>query len=303
MLYGGLSAGGTKMFCAVGNESGQILDQLIVPTTTPDETMPKVIEYFKSKVDPSLSEDEKISALGIACFGPVDVRKNSSTYGTILNTPKIAWRNYPILNAFKEALGDIPIGFDTDANGALLGEATWGAAKGLENAVYLTIGKGIGMGAIVCGNPIHGMLHPEIGHIRMALAPGDDFKGSCPSHGACLEGLASGVAITERWGKHPHELLDKPEVWELEAKYIARALNSIIMALSPQKIILGGGIMNNSKLFPMIRQNVLEYINEYIVTKELRNISSYITPAALNGNEGVMGAVKLAEMAAAEKAE
>ena len=291
MLYGALAAGGTKMFCAVGDESGQILDQLIIPTTTPEETMPKVIEYFKSKVDPSLPEDEKIKALGIACFGPVDVRKNS----------KLAWRNYPMLSAFKEALGDIPIGFDTDANGALLGEATWGAAKGLNDAVYVTIGKGIGMGAIVCGNPIHGMLHPEIGHIRMAAIPGDDYKGSCPSHGACFEGMASGVAIAERWGKPAHELLDKPEVWELEAKYIARALNSIIMALSPQKIILGGGIMNNTKLFPMIRQYVLEYINEYIVTKELRNIGSYITPAALNGNEGVLGAIKLAEIAALEE--
>ena len=300
MLYGALAAGGTKMICAVGDESGQILDQLLIPTSTPEETMPQIIEYFKARVDPSLPEDEKIKALGIACFGPVDVRKNAKTYGNILNTPKIPWRNYPIVNAIKEALGDIPIGFDTDVNGALLGEATWGAAKGLEDAVYVTIGKGIGMGAIVSGNPVHGMLHPEVGHIRMSVIPGDEYQGSCPSHGACFEGLASGQAILGRWGKQAHELLDKPEVWELEAKYIAQALNSIIMTLSPQKIILGGGVMNNKKLFPLIRQYLLEYINEYIVTKELRNMSSYVTPAALNGNEGVMGAIKLAEMAARE---
>ena len=294
MLYGALEASGTKMFCAVGNEDGQIVDQTKIPTTTPEETMPKVIEYFKSKVDPSLPEDERISALGIACFGPVDVRKGSNTYGNILNTPKIAWRNYPMLKTLQEAL-NIPVAIDTDVNVALLGETTWGTAKGLEDAVYVTIGYGIGMGAISAGEPVHGMLHPEAGHIRMQIIPGDEYKGSCPSHGACFEGMASGVAIAERWGKAAKDLADKPEVWELEAKYIAQALYSIILTLSPQKIILGGGIMNNAQLFPMIRKNVLEYINDYIDTKELRNINSYITPSALNGNQGVMGAIKLAE--------
>lgn len=300
MLYGALETSGTKMFCAVGNEAGQIVDQMKIPTTTPDETMPKVIEYFKSKIDPSLSDDEKISALGVACFGPVDLREGSKTYGSILNTPKVAWRNYPMLKTLQEAL-NIPVAIDLDVNVALLGETTWGTAKDLTDAVYVTIGNGIGMGAISAGEPVHGMLHPEAGHIRMQIIPGDDYKGSCPFHGACFEGMASGVAIAERWGKEAKDLLDKPEVWELEAKYIAQALYAIILTLSPQKIILGGGVMSNAQLFPMIRKNVVEYINDYIDTKELRNINSYITPSALNGNQGVMGAIKLAEMSMLEE--
>ncbi len=300
MLYGALEAGGTKMICAVGDESGQILDQVSIPTSTPDETMPKVVEYFKSKVDPSLPDEDKIHALGVACFGPVDVRKNSKTYGNILNTPKIAWRNYPMLKTLQDALGDLPIGFDTDVNGSLLGEATWGCAKGLQDAVYFTIGTGIGMGAMSSGKPVHGMLHPEAGHLIMSRVPGDDYKGHCPSHCACFEGMASGPAIEERWGKPAKELADKDEVWELEAKYIAQALTDIIYTLSPQKIILGGGVMSQAQLFPLIRKYVLENINNYIDTKELHNINSLISPAALNGNQGIMGALKLAENATIE---
>jgi fructokinase len=300
MLYGALEAGGTKMICAVGNENGQILDQVSIPTTTPEETMPKVIEFFKGKIEGAESEDDKLQALGIACFGPVDVRKNSKTYGNILYTPKIAWRNYPMVKAMKEALNDIPVGFDTDVNGSLLGEVTWGCAKGLTDAVYFTIGTGIGMGAMSGGNLIHGMLHPETGHLIMSRVPGDEYKGHCPSHGACFEGMASGPAIQDRWGKPAKELADDPAVWELEAKYIAQTLTAVTYMLSPQKIILGGGVMAQSQLFPLIRKYVLENINGYIDTKELRNINSYITPAALNGNQGIMGAIRLAEMAASE---
>ena len=153
MLYGALEAGGTKMVCAIGDENGVILAQESIPTTTPDETMPKVIEYFASRVSPETPENERIAALGIACFGPIDVRKNAKTYGNILNTPKIAWRDFPMVKTMKDALG-IPIGFDTDVNGSLLGEATWGCAKGLTDAVYFTIGTGIGMGSFTeCFTP------------------------------------------------------------------------------------------------------------------------------------------------------
>ncbi len=299
MLYGALEAGGTKMICAVGNESGQILDQVSIKTSTPEETMPEVIRYFRARLDAE-AEDDRISALGVACFGPVDVRKHAKTYGNILYTPKIPWRNYPMVKTLKEALNDIPVGFDTDVNGSLLGEVTWGCAKGLTDAVYFTIGTGIGMGAMSGGNLVHGMLHPEAGHIAMSVVPGDSYAGHCPSHGACFEGMASGPAIQARWGKPAKELADNPEVWELEAKYIAQAMTAVTYMLSPQKIILGGGVMEQSQLFPLVRKYVLEYINNYIDTKELRNISSYITPAALNGNQGIMGALKLAEMAAAE---
>ena len=298
MLYGALEAGGTKMICAVGNESGQILDQTTITTTTPEETMPKIIEFFKAKIDGAVSDEDKIKSIGIACFGPVDVRPNSKTYGNILYTPKIAWRNYPILKALSEALDNIPVGIDTDVNGSLLGETTWGCAKGLTDAVYFTIGTGIGMGAMSGGKLIHGMLHPEAGHLFMSRIEGDSYKGHCPSHGACFEGMASGPALEERWGKKGKDLADNPEVWDLEAKYIAQALTNVIYVLSPQKIILGGGVMNQPQLFPLIRKYVQENVNEYLDTKELRNINSYITPAALNGNQGIMGALKLAEIAA-----
>ena len=297
MFYGALEAGGTKMICATGNEDGQILDQVSIPTTTPEETMPKIIEYFRAKLDAE-DPDDKLKAIGVACFGPVDVRPTSKTYGSILYTPKIAWRNYPIVKTLRDALDNIPVGFDTDVNGSLLGEATWGAAQGLNDAVYFTIGTGIGMGAMAGGKLIHGMLHPEAGHIKMVPEPGDEYKGHCPSHGACFEGMASGPAIQDRWGKPGVELREMPEVWDLEAKYIAQALTSVIYMLSPQKIILGGGVAGQTQIFPLVRKYVLENINGYIDTKELRNINSYITGAALNGNQGIMGALKLAEMAA-----
>ena len=297
MLYGALEAGGTKMICAVGNEDGQILDQTSIPTSTPDETMPAIISYFSGRLGHDNPEDN-IAALGIACFGPVDVRKSSKTYGNILYTPKIPWRNFPIVNCLKDALGNLPIGFDTDVNGSLLGEATWGTAKGLTDAVYFTIGTGIGMGAMSGGNLIHGMLHPEAGHIKLSVLPEDNYAGHCPNHATCFEGMACGPAIQTRWGKPAQELREMPEVWDMEAKYIAQALTSIIYVLSPQKIILGGGVMGQTQLFPLIRKYVLEYINGYLDTKELRNINNYIVPAALNGNQGIMGALKLAELAA-----
>ena len=288
MLFGALEAGGTKMVCAIGDEYGQVLEQTSITTTTPDETMPKIFEFFDGK---------EIEAMGVACFGPVDVRKGSATYGNILNTPKIAWRDFPIVQNIKDNLGkDLPVGFDTDVNGSLLGEVTWGAAKGLTDAVYFTIGTGIGMGAISGGKLVHGMLHPEIGHIKMSILDGDNFKGVCPNHGTCFEGMASGPAIEARYGKSAKELENNNDVWNLEAGYIAQAVTAVIFTLSPQKIILGGGVMHQKQLFPLIRNKVLEDINGYIDTKELRNISSYIVPAALNDNQGIMGALKLAAL-------
>ena len=297
--YGVIELGGTRTICAVGNENGQVLNQNFVPTTTPEETMPGVFEYFK---------DKEIDALGIISFGPVDVRKNSVTYGDILNTPKIAWRKFPLLKTITDALNKdrekpLPVGFDTDANGSLLGEVTLGAAQELTDAVYIKVGKGIGMGAMVNGQLLHGMLHAEAGHLKMSVEDGDNFKGVCPAHGICFEGMASGSAIAQRWGKAARELGNNPEVWELEAKYLAQGIADIIFTLSPQKIIMGGGVMRQKQLFPLIRSKVAEYINNYIDTKELRNIDSYIVPAALNGNQGLVGALKLAALAEEEASE
>ncbi len=284
MRYGALEAGGTKMIVAIGDENGKILERATFPTLTPAETMPKMIEFFEGK---------GIESLGIACFGPIDLNKNSKTYGYINSTPKLEWKNYDIVGEFKKAL-NVPVGFDTDVNGSLLGEITWGCAKDKTDAIYLTIGTGIGGGVMTNGKLLHGMLHPEMGHMRLAVEPGDTYKGKCPYHGTCFEGLAAGPAIEERWGKKAVELADNAEVWELESAYIAQALSTYILTLSPQIIILGGGVMHQTQLFPLIRKKVVEQLNGYINTDEIKNIDEYIVPASLGDDQGIMGAIKLA---------
>lgn len=284
MLLGALEAGGTKMVCALGNENGEILEQISIPTKTPEETIPEILKYFK---------DKKIEALGIGCFGPVDLDESSPTYGYITSTPKLAWRNFDMVGAMKKGLG-VPVGFDTDVNGSLLGEVTWGSAKGLTDAAYLTIGTGIGAGIMTNGKLLHGMMHPEAGHMPLAVHEDDHYAGKCPYHGTCFEGLAAGPAIEERWGAKGAALADKPEVWELESYYIAQALTTLIMVLSPQRIILGGGVMHQKQLFPMIREKVLGMVNGYVQTKLLEDMDQYIVPAGLNDDQGIMGCIKLA---------
>lgn len=284
MRLGALEAGGTKMVCAIGNENGEIFERVSIPTETPEITMPKLIAYFL---------DKKIEALGIGCFGPIDLNRNSDTYGYITTTPKLAWLNYDIVGAFKEAL-KVPVGFDTDVNGSALGEATWGITKGLENSMYITIGTGVGAGIISNGKLLHGMLHPEGGHLLLSRHPEDSFEGACPYHKNCLEGMAAGPAIEARWGMKGAQLADRKEVWELEAYYIAQALVDYIMVLSPQRIILGGGVMHQEHLIPLVREEVTRQLGGYIKTKELEDMEHYIVLPSLNDNQGIMGALKLA---------
>lgn len=284
MIFGALEAGGTKMVCALGNENGEILDRVSIPTVTPAETLPKLAGYFKGK---------NIEALGIGCFGPIDLNRNSATYGSITTTPKLAWRNCDIVGTMKKELG-VPVGFDTDVNGSMLGEATWGCAKGLDTAIYITIGTGIGVGVMANKRLLHGMQHPEGGHIILKSHPEDTYKGKCPYHGTCLEGMAAGPAIEDRWGKKAVELADNQKVWEFESYYIAQALVDYIMILSPQKIILGGGVMHQEQILPMIRKKTLELLNGYILSSEIEHIEDYIVLPSLDDNQGIMGAVKLA---------
>ncbi|MBE5859435.1 MAG: ROK family protein [Butyrivibrio sp.] len=290
MIYGSLEAGGTKMVCAIGDENGKIFEQVKFPTLTPEETMPQIFDYFKSK---------NVQALGIACFGPIDLRKDSKDYGSITSTPKKGWSGYNIVKAAKEAL-NVPIGFDTDVNGSLLGEITYGCAKGLTDAIYLTIGTGVGGGVMSNGKLLHGMLHPELGHIRMPLLKNDPGKSICPFHDNCLEGLTSGPSLAARWGKTADLLVDNKEVWEIEATYIGTALASYVLTLSPQKIILGGGVMHQEQLFPLIREKFKEALNGYVVTEEMDHLEDYIVPASLNDDQGILGALKLAIDAYAE---
>lgn len=291
MRIGALEAGGTKMVCAIGNEKGEIFEKISIPTKTPETTMPEMIQWFKAK---------KIEALGIGCFGPIDPDKASPTYGYITSTPKLAWKDYNIVGAFEEQLC-CPVGFDTDVNGSALGEVTFGQAKGKKNIVYLTVGTGIGAGVYAEGKLLHGMLHPEAGHILMRRREDDHYEGKCPYHKTCLEGLAAGPAIEERWGKKGIELQDRDEVWDLEAYYLAQALTDYILILAPQLIILGGGVMHQEQLFTRIRSYVKEMLNGYIKTKELEDIDHYIVPASLHDDQGIMGALELGRRAFEEK--
>lgn len=283
-MYGALEAGGTKMVCAIGDEKGNITERKVIPTLTPAETIPLMIDFFKSY---------EISALGIACFGPIDLIPGSPTYGYITSTPKLDWRDTDIVGAFAESLV-IPIGFDTDVNGSLLGEVTWGGAQGLDDVVYITIGTGVGGGVMSGGRLVHGMLHPELGHMIIPRRSGDTYPGVCPYHGDCLEGLVSGPSIEDRYGAKAATLADRPEVWELEAYYIAEALVNIILTLSPQRIILGGGVMHQDQLYPLIRSKVTEKLAGYIQAAPLSDMNSYIVPPSLGDDQGIMGAVRLA---------
>ncbi|MDF2542291.1 MAG: hypothetical protein K0S47_2009 [Herbinix sp.] len=285
MLFGALEAGGTKMVLAIGNENGEILEQTSIPTEDPSVTIPKIITYFK---------DKKIEALGIGSFGPIDLDKASKTYGYITSTPKLAWANYDIVGNIQKEL-NIPVGFDTDVNASALGEATWGSTKDVASSIYITIGTGIGVGVYQNGSLLHGMLHPEAGHILLSKHPEDHFEGVCPYHPNCMEGLASGPSIEKRWGKKAYELKDQTEVWEMEAFYIAQGLVSYIFTLSPHRIVLGGGVMHQEQLFPLIRQKVKELINGYVCTSQLNDMDHYIVPASLMDNQGIMGCIQLAK--------
>ena len=284
-LYGALEAGGTKMVCAIGDENGNILERVSIPTRTPAETMGPMLDFFRGK---------GICALGIGCFGPVDLNKKSPTYGYITSTPKLAWQNYPIVAEFEKALG-VPVGFDTDVNAAALGEATWGCTKDVENSIYITVGTGVGVGVILNGKPYHGMIHPEGGHILLSRHPEDPMVGSgCPFHENCLEGLAAGPSLEKRWGVKGAELSGRKEVWQLEAYYIGQALADYILILSPERIVLGGGVTHQEGLLALIRQETEKQLAGYIRTNAIQNLDSYIVGVSLNDNQGVMGAVKLA---------
>lgn len=287
MRLGALEAGGTKMVCAIGDETGKIFEQVSIPTVTPDVTMPKLLDYFMER---------GVEALGIGCFGPIELDQDAPDYGSITSTPKVAWRNYNIVKSFADAL-HCPIGFDTDVNGSVLGEVTFGQAKGKNCVIYLTIGTGVGGGIYIEGRLLHGMMHPEAGHVMIRRRGDDSYEGKCPYHKTCLEGLAAGPAIEERWGKKAVELADRLEVWDLEADYIAQALMGYILTLSPEMIILGGGVMHQEQLFPLIRTKVKEMLGGYIQAKELEDMENYIVPASLHDDQGIMGCLELARRA------
>lgn len=286
-MLGAIEAGGTKFVCAVGDETGAIIAREQIPTTIPEETIPKVIEFFKQY---------PISAIGIGSFGPIDVNRESPTYGNITSTPKPGWKDYPFVQTIKDAFG-VPVGFNTDVNAAALGEATLGAAKGLDSCLYITVGTGIGAGALVQGQLLQGLSHPEMGHILVRRHPEDHYQGKCPYHSDCLEGLAAGPAIEARWGAKGVELVDRSEVWEMEGYYLAQALMQYVLILSPKKIILGGGVMHQKQVFLSIYKNLKDLLNHYISLPELED---YLVSPGLGDNAGITGSLLLAFQALQE---
>ena len=294
MIYGGIEIGGTKVICAVGTGPADMRAEMRFPTTTPSETLARIITFFQQQqlIAP-------LTAIGIGSFGPLSPDRHAPDYGYITSTPKAGWAQTDIAGAVGHALG-VPVGFDTDVNVAALGEGRWGAAKGLSTFLYLTVGTGIGGGGMSNGRLMHGLLHPEMGHILLPHdRQADPFPGICSYHGDCLEGLASGPALKARWNALAETFPPDHPAWALQAHYLALACVNFICTLSPQRIILGGGVMSQSHLFPLIRQGVQALLNAYLQTGAiLQQIDAYIVPPVLSGRSGVLGALALAEQTA-----
>jgi fructokinase len=284
-LYGGIEAGGTKFICVVGTNSGKVQDKIQIPTTSPDETMQRVAEFFKNY--------PTIAALGVGSFGPIDLDPSSETYGCILQTPKQPWINYNLLAPLRNLCPRIAL--DTDVNCSAIGEQEYGAGKGQANFIYLTIGTGIGGSCVVDNKILKGATHSELGHMFVPLNPEDQFAGSCPYHGNCFEGLASGPSIQKRWGSKPATLAKEHQAWDLESKYIAYALVNIITIVVPQRIILGGGVMNHEGLLERIQKQVPELLGQYIHIDALRQTpNDYICLPQLGEMSAAVGAIHMA---------
>lgn len=289
-LFGGIEAGGTKVVCAIGDGLGSLHARTQFPTTQPEETIQKAVDFFRQ----AQAEHGRLAAVGIGSFGPADVDPQSPTFGYLTTTPKPGWQDVPFLQRVRDAL-DMPVGFDTDVNAAALGEARWGAAQGLTDFVYLTVGTGIGGGALVNGELTHGMIHPEMGHMLIPHdVAADPFAGACPYHGDCLEGLAAGPALEARWGQDPKSLSQEHPAWELEARYLSLGLANLVLTLSPQRIVMGGGVMKQQQLFPLVRARTVEALNGYVEAAQiLEGIEAYIVPPGLGDNAGVLGSLAL----------
>lgn len=280
-MYGGIEAGGTKFVCAVSDE-GVIVEKISIPTTAPEETLKQVFDFF---------DQYELEAMGIGSFGPIGIDKSTDSYGYVLDTPKKGWTNYNFLGSIKDHY-DIPVAWTTDVNAAAYGELLKGAAIGKKSCIYLTVGTGIGAGVVIDGNIFSGIAHPEMGHIWVKRHPDDTYEGTCPYHKDCLEGLAAGPSIEARTGIKGQDLPQDHPVWDMQAFYIAQALVNYTLTLAPEKIILGGGVMNQDHLLHKIRQQFVELMGGYMETPP---VSEYIVRWGLPNESGIIGSLLLAE--------
>lgn len=291
-LIGAVEAGGTKFLCGIGTGPDDLRDVERIPTTAPAETLDRTVAFLREAAE----RRGPLAAVGVGSFGPVDPDPSSATFGHITTTPKEGWSGTDVVGPLRDAL-QVPVAFDTDVNAAAVGEGRWGAARGLHTYLYLTVGTGIGGGAVVNGRLVHGFLHPEMGHVRIPRDPAeepDEFGGSCPYHGDCLEGLASGPAVEARWGRPPEQLPDGHPAWGLEAAYLARGVTNYLLTLAPQRVIMGGGLMKRRSLFPPVREEVRGLLAGYLQVPEVAGrLEEYVVPPGLGDRAGLLGALAL----------
>ena len=289
-LFGSIEGGGTKFVAAIGSAPDNLRAVDTIPTTTPDETLRRATD--------SLAQHGPLDAIGVAMFGPLDLDRSSATYGTVRATPKPGWSGANVVSWLRGAFG-VPIGFDTDVNGAALGEGRWGAGRNLDTFLYATVGTGIGGGGVIAGDPIHGLVHPEIGHLMIPRYPEDTFPGVCPFHGDCLEGLAAGPAIAGRWGRPATELgSDFDRAIEFEAHALGHAMANLVLTVSPERIILGGGVMKLPGLLDSTRRQMVESLGGYVDTPALSGgAEEFLVAPGLGDRSGIAGGLVLAERA------
>jgi fructokinase len=294
-LVASVEAGGTKFVCAIGTRPDDVRATTSFATTSPEESLGRAVAFIRGHQQRT---DTKVAAVGIACFGPLDLREESPTYGHITSTPKPGWTNTDVVTAFSTTF-DVPVGFDTDVNGAALAERQWGAGQGLDPVVYVTVGTGIGGGAMVNGGLLHGFVHPEMGHVPVRRHPDDPFEGVCPYHGDCLEGLASGPAIEARWRRTPRELGPvRDQAVALEAWYLAQLATTLAYVLSPELIIFGGGVLKLPGLLAAIRAETAALLNGYLGTAVAgKQMDHYVVAPGLGDRAGVLGGIALAQRA------
>lgn len=281
--YGGIEAGGTKFVCAVGSGPDDIRDRTRIPTTTPEETLAAVGRYFAGR---------SVDAVGIATFGPVETRHSRPDYGRITTTPKPGWEGADLIGAVRSVL-DVPVTVDTDVNGAALAEARWGAGRGLDNVLYVTVGTGLGGGAAIDGRPLVGLVHPEMGHVSVERLADDDFPGVCPYHGDCLEGMASGPAMNARWGKPAEEFGSHLErAVRVESHYLAAGFRQFVFTLAPEVIVMGGGVSHLPGIHREVNERLVDMMSGYAVQAE--HLSDFVVPPGLGDDAGIAGALALA---------